>query len=72
MFNFTTVVFDGTSPTFYFTNTSGWNTSSLEGVLFTILEIDLQILGVRRWRVLVIDTGKWKGIVRQAKARSGL
>jgi len=28
MFNFTTVVFDGTSPTFYFTNTSGWNTSS--------------------------------------------
>ena len=30
MFNFTTVVFDGTSPTFYFTNTSGWNTSSLK------------------------------------------
>ena len=28
MFNFTTVVFDGTSPTFYFTNTSGWNISS--------------------------------------------
>ena len=28
MFNFTTVVFDGTSPAFYFTNTSGWNTSS--------------------------------------------
>jgi len=28
MFNFTAVVFDGTSPTFYFTNTSGWNTSS--------------------------------------------
>ena len=28
MFNFTTVVFDGTSPTFYFTNTSGLNTSS--------------------------------------------
>ena len=27
MFNFTIVVFDGTSPTFYFTNTSGWNTS---------------------------------------------
>ena len=24
----TIVVFDGTSPTFYFTNTSGWNTSS--------------------------------------------
>ena len=28
MFDFTIVVFDGTSPTFYFTNTSGWNTSS--------------------------------------------
>ena len=28
MFNFTTVVFDGTSPAFYFTNTLGWNTSS--------------------------------------------
>ena len=28
MFNFTTVVFDGTSPNLYFTNTSGWNTSS--------------------------------------------
>ena len=32
MFNFTTVVFDGTSPTFYFTNTSGWNTSSIDEV----------------------------------------
>ena len=29
MFNFTTVVFDGPSPAFYFTNTLGWNTSSL-------------------------------------------
>jgi len=28
MFNFTTVMFEGTSPAFYFTNTSGWNTSS--------------------------------------------
>ena len=26
--NTTVIVFDGTSPTFYFTNTSGWNTSS--------------------------------------------
>jgi len=33
MFNFTTVVFDGTSPTFYFTNTSGWNTSSFNLLL---------------------------------------
>jgi len=31
MFNFTTVVFDGTSTAFYFTNTSGWNTSSSIG-----------------------------------------
>jgi len=29
-------------------------------------------LGVRRWRELVINRGKWKGIVRQAKAHSGL
>jgi len=28
MFNITTVVFDGPSHPFYFTNTSGWNTSS--------------------------------------------
>ena len=28
MFNFTTVVFEGTSSAFYFTNTLGWNTSS--------------------------------------------
>ena len=34
MFNFTTVVFDGTSPTFYFTNTSGWNTSSSDLLCF--------------------------------------
>ena len=33
MFNFTTVVFDGTSPTFYFTNTSGWNTSSSNEIM---------------------------------------
>ena len=35
-------------------------------------ERDLQVLGVRRWRVLVADRKKWKDIVRQAKARSGL
>jgi hypothetical protein len=33
---------------------------------------DLQVLGVRRWRELVIDRKKWRGIVRQAKAHSGL
>ena len=36
------------------------------------VERDLQVLGVRRWRELVIDRDKWKGIVRQAKAHSGL
>jgi hypothetical protein len=35
-------------------------------------ERDLQVLGVRRWRELVIDRGKWRGIVRQAKVHSGL
>jgi hypothetical protein len=33
---------------------------------------DLQVLGVRRWRELVIDREKWRGIVRQANAHSGL
>jgi len=32
----------------------------------------LQVLGVRRWRELVADRKKWKDIVRQAKAHSGL
>jgi hypothetical protein len=36
------------------------------------VERDLQVLGVRRWRELVIDRGKRRGIVRQAKAHSGL
>jgi hypothetical protein len=36
------------------------------------VERDLQVLGVRRWRELVTDRGKWKDIVRQAKAYSGL
>jgi hypothetical protein len=36
------------------------------------VERDLQVLGVRRWRELVIDRNKWSGIVRQAKAHSGL
>jgi len=35
------------------------------------VERDLQVLGVRRWRELVIDRDKWRGIVRQAKAHSG-
>jgi len=36
------------------------------------VERDLQVLGVTRWRELVIDRDKWRGIVRQAKAHSGL
>jgi len=36
------------------------------------VERDLQLLGVRRWRELVADRKKWKNIVRQAKAHSGL
>ena len=36
------------------------------------VERDLQVLGVRRWRELVADREKWKGIVRQAKAHNGL
>jgi hypothetical protein len=36
------------------------------------VERDLQVLGVRRWRGLVIVREKWRGIVRQAKAHSGL
>jgi len=50
MFNFTTVVFDGTSPTFYFTNTSGWNTSSsnkchsLHDLLLKILQCQFCVL----------------------------
>jgi hypothetical protein len=36
------------------------------------VERDLQVLGVRRCRELVIDREKWRDIVRQAKAHSGL
>jgi hypothetical protein len=28
------------------------------------VERDLQVLGVRRWRELVIDRKKWRGIIR--------
>jgi hypothetical protein len=36
------------------------------------VERDLQVLGVRRWRELVIDRENCRGIVRQAKVHSGL
>jgi hypothetical protein len=36
------------------------------------VERDRQVLGVRKWRELLIDREKWRGTVRQAKAHSGL
>jgi hypothetical protein len=36
------------------------------------VERDLQVPGVRKWKELVADRKKWKDIVRQAKAHSGL
>jgi hypothetical protein len=36
------------------------------------VERDLHVLGVRRWREMVTDRDKWRVIVRQAKAHSGL
>jgi len=33
---------------------------------------DLQVMGIRRWRELVIDRDKWRGIFRQAKAHNRL
>jgi hypothetical protein len=33
---------------------------------------DLQVLRVRRWKKMVTDRKKWKDIVQQAKAHSGL
>jgi hypothetical protein len=36
------------------------------------VELDLQVLGVRRWRELVKKREKWREIVRLVKAHSGL
>ena len=36
------------------------------------VERDVHVLGVRRWRELATDRKKWRDIVRQAKAHSGL
>jgi hypothetical protein len=36
------------------------------------VERDLHVLGMRRWRELATDRKKWRDIVRQAKAHSGL
>jgi hypothetical protein len=36
------------------------------------VEMDVEVLGVRRWRELATDRKTWQDIVRQAKAHSGL
>jgi len=36
------------------------------------VEIDLLVLGLKRWRELMADRKKWKSIFRQGKAHSGL
>ena len=36
------------------------------------VERDLQVLGMRRWGESVTDRDKWRGIVQQVKAHSGL
>jgi hypothetical protein len=36
------------------------------------VERDLQVVGVKKWREVVIDRGKWKDTVRQVKARNDL
>jgi hypothetical protein len=37
-----------------------------------VVERDLRVLGVRRWREFVIDRTNWKDIFLQAKAHNGL
>jgi len=36
------------------------------------VERDLQVMGARRWRNLVMEREKWKDIFRQAKGHNGL
>jgi hypothetical protein len=36
------------------------------------VERDIQVLGMRRWKKMVTDRKKWKDIVQQAKAHTGL
>jgi len=36
------------------------------------VEGDLQVMGVKRWRTMAINRKKWKDIVQQAKAHTGL
>ena len=54
-FNITTGVFDGPPPPFYFTNTSGWNTSSSND-----LECQRICLALVGWRWCGIGVGHVK------------
>jgi hypothetical protein len=56
-----------------FNNDEQKRTRYTEITLATWNEVEryLQVLGVRRWRELVTDRDKWRGIVRQAKAQNG-
>jgi hypothetical protein len=49
---------------------TGWDET--KGKTQERMERDLHVLGVRRWREIVMDRDKWRVIVRQAKAHSGL
>ena len=57
MFNFTTVVFDGTSPIFYFTNTSGWNTSSSKEKFIFYISVSQKFLSAEPFWLQKITTG---------------
>jgi len=37
-----------------------------------VVERDLKVMGLRRWRELVTDRTKWRDISRQAEAYNGL
>ena len=39
---------------------------------WAVVPMEDEVLGVRRWRELVADRKKWKDVVRQATAHSGL
>jgi hypothetical protein len=41
----------------------GWREEVEKSLKSRKVERDLQVLGVRRWRELVIDREKWRGIV---------
>jgi len=59
-------------PKKIFTQELEWTTRRQRKGWKEEVERDLQVLGVRRWRELVIDREKCKDIVLQAKVHSGL